>query len=119
VQCLLGGLLAVRFEDVVAEDHSPHEAGATSRIDFVLPKERIGMPLRIHPAGRCQRCAAPPRRNGLVFKRARRSDAAHARDARLVPYFGEPLTSRIHGADPIGESLVLSSTQTRAVTPSR
>jgi REase_DpnII-MboI len=43
VQYLFEGLLGQFFDDVVAEDHTPHEAGATSRIDFVLPTERIAI----------------------------------------------------------------------------
>lgn len=41
VQDLLHGLLRVFFDDVRAEDPAPMHAGAASRLDFVLKKERI------------------------------------------------------------------------------
>lgn len=43
VQYLLGALLSVDFDDVVAEDYVPTYAGGTSRIDFVLRPERIAI----------------------------------------------------------------------------
>ena len=41
VQDLLNGLLQINFEDVRKEDFSPSHAGANSRLDFVLKKEKI------------------------------------------------------------------------------
>lgn len=41
VQDLLGGVLRMIFEDVRPEDPSPIRAGASSRIDFVLKRQRI------------------------------------------------------------------------------
>ena len=43
LQYLLGGLLALHFDDVQAEDVVPTTAGASSRIDFVLRRERIAI----------------------------------------------------------------------------
>lgn len=41
VQDLLNGLLQINFDDVRKEDFSPSHAGANSRLDFVLKKEKI------------------------------------------------------------------------------
>lgn len=41
VQDLLYGLLQVYFDDIRKEDSSPSHAGANSRLDFVLKKEKI------------------------------------------------------------------------------
>jgi hypothetical protein len=41
VQDLLHALLRINFDDVRPEDPAPKQAGASSRIDFVLKKERI------------------------------------------------------------------------------
>jgi REase_DpnII-MboI len=41
VQDLLYGLLNIYFDDIRKEDFSPSHAGANSRIDFVLKKEKI------------------------------------------------------------------------------
>lgn len=41
VQDLLYGLLQIYFDDIRKEDSSPSHAGANSRLDFVLKKEKI------------------------------------------------------------------------------
>jgi hypothetical protein len=41
VQDLLYGLLQVYFDDIRKEDSSPSHAGANSRLDFVLKKEKV------------------------------------------------------------------------------
>ena len=41
VQDLLNGLLHIYFDDIRNEDFSPSHAGANSRLDFVLKKEKI------------------------------------------------------------------------------
>jgi hypothetical protein len=41
VQDLLNGLLQLHFDDIRKEDFSPSHAGANSRLDFVLKKEKI------------------------------------------------------------------------------
>lgn len=41
VQDLIGGVLAMLFEDVRPEDPSPTRAGASSRVDFLLKRQRI------------------------------------------------------------------------------
>jgi hypothetical protein len=43
VQYLLGAILDVHFDDIQPEDYVPSCAGAVSRIDFVLRRERIAI----------------------------------------------------------------------------
>ena len=41
VQDLLHGILRLHFDDVRPEEHTPSYGGSSSRVDFLLPKERI------------------------------------------------------------------------------
>jgi hypothetical protein len=43
VQYLLGALLDIHFDDIQPEDYVPSFAGGSSRIDFVLRRERIAI----------------------------------------------------------------------------
>lgn len=47
VQDLLNGLLQIYFDDVRKEDYSPSSAGANTRLDFVLRKEKIILEIKI------------------------------------------------------------------------
>lgn len=47
VQDLLYGLLQIYFDDIRKEDSSPSHAGANSRLDFVLKKEKIIVEVKI------------------------------------------------------------------------
>jgi REase_DpnII-MboI len=47
VQDLLHGLLQIHFDDIRKEDSSPSHAGANSRLDFVLKKEKIIIEVKI------------------------------------------------------------------------
>lgn len=46
VQYLLSGLLAVDFEDVRPEEYTPSVAGSSSRIDFLLKREKIAIEVK-------------------------------------------------------------------------
>jgi hypothetical protein len=43
---LLEGLLRVEFDDVRREDHTPLLAGSSTRIDFMLAEEKIGIEVK-------------------------------------------------------------------------
>jgi REase_DpnII-MboI len=47
VQDLLYGLLQIYFDDVRKEDYSPSSAGANTRLDFVLKREKIILEIKI------------------------------------------------------------------------
>jgi hypothetical protein len=51
VQDFLHGLLRIFFDDVRQEDFSPERAGARSRIDFVLKRERVVVEAKMTRAG--------------------------------------------------------------------
>lgn len=51
VQDLLGGVLRALFEDVRPEDPSPTRAGGSSRVDFLLKRERIVVEVKMTRPG--------------------------------------------------------------------
>jgi hypothetical protein len=55
VQGLLTGVLRMIFEDVRVEEPSPAQAGASSRLDFVLKRQRIIVEVKVTRQGLCDR----------------------------------------------------------------
>jgi hypothetical protein len=51
VQDLVHGVLRIFFEDVRPEDPSPTRAGASSRVDFLLKRERIVVEIKMTRTG--------------------------------------------------------------------
>lgn len=51
VQDLLHSLLRIYFDDVVPEDYTPSYAGVNSRIDFILPQEKIAIETKMTRKG--------------------------------------------------------------------
>lgn len=51
VQDLLGGVLRTMFEDVRPEDPSPTRAGGSSRVDFLLKRQRIVVEVKMTRPG--------------------------------------------------------------------
>ena len=47
VQDLLRGLLRLYFDDIRPEEYSPSNSGSTSRIDFLLKEEKIGIEVKM------------------------------------------------------------------------
>lgn len=50
-QDLLGALLTLFFEDIRPEEHTPEYAGASSRIDFILPDYELAVELKFAREG--------------------------------------------------------------------
>jgi len=84
VQYVLGGLLAVAFEDVRPEEWAPSHAGSSSRVDFLLKAERIIVETKFARAGHADRQIA----NELIIDKARY--AAHPDCATLVCFVYDP-----------------------------
>ncbi len=51
VQDLLHSLLRIHFDDIVPEDYTPSYAGVNSRIDFILPQEKIAIETKMTRKG--------------------------------------------------------------------
>jgi len=52
VQDLMHALLWIDFQDVRAEEHTPSYAGGSSRIDFILKREQLGLEIKFAHKGK-------------------------------------------------------------------
>lgn len=67
VQDLLHAILKLHFDDVRTEEWTPSYAGSSSRVDFLLPRERIVVEAKMTRASLGQKQVA----NELIIDRAR------------------------------------------------
>ncbi len=67
VQDLLHSLLRIYFDDIVPEDYTPSYAGVNSRIDFILPQEKIAIETKMIRKGLDRKKLVSELNDDIVF----------------------------------------------------